>query len=68
MVENAIELTNVSKKFNINQRKNIFSSIKKFHSDNQPKFLMAINDVSFIVGSGKIFGKANFIHGYSTIG
>jgi len=56
MVENAIELTNVSKKFKINERKNIFSSIKKFHSDNQPKFLMAINDVSFNVGRGKVVG------------
>ena len=55
MVENAIELTNVTKTFRFDKRKDILSKIKSSHSDKE-KFLTALDHISFSVEKGKVIG------------
>ena len=56
MVENAVELTNVTKTFRINKRQNIFSSRKDPRSRILPKYLTALDKVSLRVEKGKVLG------------
>ena len=56
MSENAIEISNISKTFEINKRQSIFQTIRNTKSKSKLKTITALDDVSFSVRKGEVMG------------
>jgi len=54
-LENAIEIKNVSKTFRLSERKWIFQTLRNINFNSNEK-IVAVNDVSFAVKKGEVFG------------
>jgi len=54
-LENAVEVKNVSKTFRLSERKWIFQTLRNINFNSNEK-IVAVNDVSFAVKKGEVFG------------